>query len=241
MAQQQTAQSPVGGLLGEKERRLLEKSVIVRLVEKSGLKPIGDVAQRLLAVLSGPEPDTENVCRLFERDPSLASNVLRIANSPLYRAAETIDDIRTAVVRLGFEAVKELVIVHVHNGILKDSTATASFYRAHSAACAAIARELAAMFAPEEDEGLFSSGLLHDVGKLVLLQGGQQLYKTTLDATDMREPEETLDLERAELGYDHAALGGLVLEHWAIPSPVPEVVALHHVDTAKIEIEHLVK
>jgi HD-like signal output (HDOD) protein len=88
-------------------------------------------------------------------------------------------------------------------------------------------QSLAREFAPEYTDGIFLCGLMHDVGKMLLIESGEIVYST-------RDMKETLasDLihidERMLLGYDHAVLAGHVLTAWKIPEPIPKVVAWHH-------------
>jgi HD-like signal output (HDOD) protein len=131
-------------------------------------------------------------------------------------------------VRLGSKSLEELVVSTFAASLFHDVTGAGRFYRDHCAGTAAIARVLADELATRCRDGIFLCGLLHDLGKLLLLQAGGTVYKQTLDATDMREPDRIHLHERATLGYDHAVLGGLLLKKWKIPEPIPSVVALHH-------------
>jgi len=99
--------------------------------------------------------------------------------------------------------------------------------RAHSAAVAAMVRVLALEYRPDCSDGIVLCGLFHDIGKLLLMQSGEFTYPATSWV-----PSAALhgvhSAERDHLGYDHAVLGGHVLQRWHLPDPMPMVVARHH-------------
>jgi putative nucleotidyltransferase with HDIG domain len=109
----------------------------------------------------------------------------------------------------------------------KDVGGVGQEIRDHSAGTAAVARELAfrlgrTMASPK----VFLAGLLHDIGKLLLMQTGDADYAAL--AKENLAPN-TLHLkEQAQWGYDHAILGGQALLSWKLPEPIPQIVACHH-------------
>jgi putative nucleotidyltransferase with HDIG domain len=100
--------------------------------------------------------------------------------------------------------------------------------REHCVGTAAIVRALAYRMSDGVDPAVaFLAGLLHDIGKLLILQTRHQSYAELVAAT-AGTPDELHLQEREFLGYDHAVLGGHVLAKWGLPNPVPKIVAWHH-------------
>jgi HD-like signal output (HDOD) protein len=97
----------------------------------------------------------------------------------------------------------------------------------HCAATAAICQTLVADLLPSEKSGAFLCGLMHDVGKLLLIAAGEMLY-TIATEEERTTPDAMVPLERKALGYDHALLAAQLLSIWKFPEPIPSVVALHH-------------
>ena len=111
--------------------------------------------------------------------------------------------------------------------LFSDTSGYGGYVRNHSGSTAAIAQELMRDLAPALLDGAYLCGLMHDVGKLLLMASGEHIY-TDPAGDELTTPDTAHLIERGELGYDHAALGGQVLWHWKFPEPVPQVVAFHH-------------
>jgi len=170
----------------------------------------------------------EQVASLVKKDPALAANLIQVANSPLFRPACPIQEIEDAIVRLGRNSVVEIIYTAIGKGYFQDKIGSGLVYRQHSVGCGGILKELSSRIFPELAGGAFICGLFHDLGKLVFLHLGEELYKTSLDGTSMRRAGELAREERKNLGYDHAVLGGLLLESWIFCEPFPAVITLHH-------------
>ena len=202
------------------------QSFAVQLAEVDGLKTFPVVAQQALAVLSNPEFRVTEVTDLIKRDPSLAGGVMRMANSAFFAGSRAVSSIQQAFVRLGRRSVQEVIAAVATMDLFPDTGGIGKRFRDHCAATAAIVQTLAREFQPEQVEGIFLAGLLHDVGKMLLIESGEfdyALADPTLFGPDrMRVEEEAL------LGFDHAALGAVVLERWKLPEPIPWITAWHH-------------
>lgn len=200
------------------------QSLAAEVARITGLKPFPAVAKRVVAELASEDWSTARVATMMEGDPSLAGMVLRISNSTFYAAnGRTSQDVREAVVKIGGDRVRELVMGLATLQLLKGRGRLARNCRDHCAGTAAISRVLAGVvgIAPGS---LFVAGLLHDAGRMLLMESGE------LDYLAMEKlPKEDVPLEeRRLLGFDHAVLGGHVLRAWGMMEPVPKLVAWHH-------------
>lgn len=198
-------------------------SLAAKLAEVDGLKTFPVVARQVLGILSRPEFKMSEVTMALEADPSLAAGVLRMANSAFFSRSKPVGSISQALVRLGGKTVREVVASVATMDLFPDSDGMGKRIRDHCAAVAALSQRLAAFFAPQDVEGLFLCGLMHDVGKMLLIESGECDYSPEMLAPDGSHKE-----ERDMLGYDHATLGAHVLDAWKLPAPIPKIVAWHH-------------
>ncbi|MDF3071951.1 MAG: hypothetical protein K0R38_7552, partial [Polyangiaceae bacterium] len=202
------------------------RSMAAALARANGLKPFPATAQRAMALLAAPDTPLRAIREALEHDPAITAGVLRIANSAVYRSRQTIASIDEAVQRLGVRHVLEIVAGVAAMGLFKDAQGVGRRVKEHCTRVGAMTRVLASEWHQRSAESPFLCGLLHDVGKLLLLQVGDEYQE--LEATIASGADEAYVRERVALGYDHAVLGGHVLDSWKLPLHVAEVVAWHH-------------
>lgn len=198
-----------------------EASLAARLADVQGLKPFPVVAQRVLSLLNDPDFDVGQIAKLLEGDTALATKLLRVANSSLFSRGNKIASIDYAVVRLGGKTVMDMLLAVAAMGLFKDAWGAGLRIREHSVGVAVVARRLANLCGWSGGSQVFLAGLLHGVGKLLIMQSDEYDYA----------PDGGVDVhlgERAALGYDHAVLGGHALRLWEVPEPLPIAVAWHH-------------
>lgn len=202
------------------------RSLAAAVARIEGLKPFPVAAQKLLQLLWDPAYRMNEVQAVMETDPSLAARTLNIANSPLFRGLSPCRSIDQAIIRLGARNVRDIATGVATMSMFADVDGVGKRLRDHCVGVAAVARILAEVALPAEASSLFLSGLMHDVGKLLLLQTGEMQYPEVVSADATHD--ETHLIERARLGYDHAVLGGHVMKLWRIPEPTAMLVAWHH-------------
>jgi HD-like signal output (HDOD) protein len=203
------------------------RSLAAALAKALGLKPFPAAAQRAIALLSDPESPLRKVREAIEQDPGIAAGVLRVANSAAFRSRYAINSIDEAVQRLGSRYVLEIVASVAAAGMFRDVQGAGRVVRDHCSRVGAMTRVLASEWHQRSADNPFLCGLLHDFGKLLIMQAGSIDYRK-LDPLVFQRADEAFVHERAILGYDHAVLGGHILESWKLPANVAEVVALHH-------------
>ncbi len=203
------------------------RSMAAALARATGLKPFPAVAQRAISLLNAPDTPVRVVREALEKDPAITAGLLRVSNSAAYRSRQTISSVEEAVQRLGSRHVLEIVTSVAAMGLFKDVRGVGLQLRDHCSRVGAITRVLASEWHQRTADSPFLCGLLHDLGKLLLLQVSGIDYQT-LDPRALSQPDEAFVHERAVLGYDHAVLGGHVLDAWKLPASVAEVVAWHH-------------
>ena len=167
------------------------------------------------------------VSSVLQSDPSLASNVLRLANSALYGGGQRCDNVAAAVQRIGLQEVANLANALWLKGampkVLPFYGEQGSSFLFHSVSIGMLAQKLAAIIGLSVD-GIYTSGLLHDVGKLAVVPTpGEHGAKLKIE-----HDETELDAERRILGTDHTEIGAELGTRWKFPVMVIQSMRLHH-------------
>jgi len=201
------------------------------LSKVSSVPSIPSSATQAIHLLQDPEVDIHELTRIIEFDPGLTANLLCLANSACFGAAQSIDSVRGALVRLGMNRFFQLVVTTATAPTLqlpvKGYDLPPGTLWEHSVAVALGTEELASALGLTPPEYTFTAGLLHDVGKILL---GTFV---DVDAFPVQEIafEEHVSFEVAEqqvLGIDHAEVGAFLLESWNLPPGIVEAVRWHH-------------
>lgn len=167
-------------------------------------------------------------------DQALAAKTLRLANSSFYGLQSKVKTIRQAITVLGFDSVRALVstaaIIDTFSG--GDNTAFdfKTFWR-HAIGTALCAKSLARALKLNQDYA-FISGLLHDIGRLVLVTRFPQQYA---EAITYRRAQDCymLDAETSVLGLNHTMVGRALAEYWKFPPLIQRAIANHHAPVAQ--------
>lgn len=213
-----------------RSHEVASRSMAASLARSLALKPFPRAAQEATRLLDERDFKVRALEKTLSSDPALAARVLKVANSPGYNPRKPIETLRSAIVLLGASALRDIVIAAAVQGMFQDSSGMAVGILEH---CVGVASILRAMERRRRYRGLpplFLPGLLHDVGKLLLLQSREFRYARGPMAADQHHL-----LERGTLGYDHAVLAAHAIRAWKIPEPAAQVVALHHQPARALE------
>lgn len=205
---------------------------------QSLLDEIGDIptlpsiATAIMEKTLDSKVSARQIAEMVERDQALSVKVLRVANSPFYRRIKEISTIRGAVMLLGFNVLKSIVLsISVINLFNDKNKCALDFYKfwQHSIACAVCAKSIAVKIFPSSAEDAFVAGLLHDLGKVVadqlICKKGE--YREVLEVMN-RATIDIIEVENDVVGVDHATLGKCLLEKWNLPAILSKVVGSHH-------------
>ncbi len=190
------------------------------------VRPLPVAAKELAMRAGDPDASVAEIASILEQDPALAARVLRLVNSAGFGLATRCKTVLHAVSMLGIARIHELAFSSAAFAMFEGDNDVNKHVVEHSLAVATIARRLSHRFNVRGDD-VYLCALLHDIGKLMMLDAQQEGYEALLAEHD--HSADTLHIaERAAYGFDHAVLAGLMLETWRLPSPVPEVVGFHH-------------
>lgn len=186
--------------------------------------------EKLSETINHPRSSVTDIARIITEDQGLTARLLRLANSPLFGYHARVDSITKAVTIIGTQQLRDLAlaasVMGIFRGIPEELITMASFWK-HSIACGIIARAIATWRRELNVERFFVAGILHDVGQLVMCTSIPETVREMLLESRQRE---TLHLaaEHGRLGFDHAAVGGALLQKWKIPANIAEPVTCHH-------------
>ena len=205
-------------------REQLDKRKIV-------LPEIPSVVFELNEVIANPMSSADHIAQVVNRSPSLTALLLKIVNSSFYGFPSKIDKVSHAVTLIGTREISGLAlgisILSIFKNIPKEMIDMYSFLK-HSLACGILSRILAAQNNFGHTEQLFVSGLLHDLGRLILYLYFAEESLSILNRA--RKGHKLLYLEEQEyLGADHAEVGKELMEQWKLPLILENNVLYHHI------------
>lgn len=188
-------------------------------------------AVEAIRLVQNPEVDFAELARTIEYDPGLTSNVLRLANSAYFGGNGRIKSMKDAIVRLGLSNVFQMIMASAVAPMVQKEVRGYDLRPgclwSHSVAVAVGAKELALLLKRKAPEYVFTAGLLHDIGKIVLGTFVQIDAKQIMERA-FKEGVSFEIAERSILGIDHAEIGAELLKTWNIPEQIVDVVRWHH-------------
>jgi putative nucleotidyltransferase with HDIG domain len=207
-------------------RRLTMEQVLASV---HAIPALPDVVLDLIASMTNEDVDVDTLQRKIALDQVLSAKTLRLANSSFYGVQRQVRTVGEAVTVLGLRTVRSLATTAALVQTIPQDGGSAvdprSYWR-HSIGTALCARGLAAQCGQNPDFG-YATGLLHDIGRLVLATRFPDSYRAAL-ARRAIDDGFLVDAERAVLGLDHAQVGEAMARHWKFPEQMQAAVALHH-------------
>jgi HD-like signal output (HDOD) protein len=207
----------------------------------SGLKSIPSLPgmyNEIMAELRSEDASLQRIAKIVSRDAGMAAKVLQLANSAFMGVRYEVSNPTQAVTLIGTEMVRALVLsVHVFSQF-ENQRGTSPYLTAlweHSIAVGCLAQRIAASEKCGKalvDES-FTAGLLHEIGKLVLLAQMPKEYGAILDEVK-EKPAELPSAEQQKFGCTHADLGAYLMSIWGLPHPLIHAVAFHDRPSASV-------
>jgi len=186
------------------------------------------VASRLLESLADPESTTsEEIGEVIALDPSLTARTLKLANSEFYGFPRKVGTVDLAVVVLGPDTIRDLVLGASVFQTLDPAWRSLTGLWSHSLACGVAARAMADRCGYRLEAEAFAAGMLHDIGKVALRQTYPDRFEAAV-ALVRQQGIPMIEAERGVLGSDHAEVGGWLAERWGLPRDLVEAIACHH-------------
>ncbi|MBW2107513.1 MAG: HDOD domain-containing protein [Deltaproteobacteria bacterium] len=211
---------------------LIDKEAFLRKLDRiPDLPTLPVVAFKVNKMLMDDDVNVRKLSETIEKDQAMVSKLLRLVNSAFYGFQSKIDNISHAITILGFSTVRNAVVsisvVDAFSGREAFEEFSLSDFWKHSVAVAVTGRQLAQRSRLAVPDEVFVAGILHDVGKLVLAQHYQELFRDVWIAVQ-DEGLSFHEAEKALLPVDHAHIGGVLAAKWHLPEKLVEAIAYHH-------------
>ena len=195
------------------------------------LPPMPQVAEKAKKLTADPNISFSDLASLIETDQAIVARVLKMANSAFYGAVGKIASVKQASVVLGLKTLNELLSLACASELLSKSLKGYGLKPdqmwKHSLAVAAGSRFISEKVFPLKADDVFSAGLIHDVGKLIL---DPYVFerKKIFDKALKKNKKSWFAAERDVLGFDHSETGSAVCQMWRIPREVTTAIRYHH-------------
>lgn len=196
-----------------------------------GLPTLPTVVSKMIRLVDSPKTTTSALARLISSDQSLTARILKMANSAYYGFSREIATVNTAIVVMGFNAVKDLGLSLSVFDMFKEAEPVHAFdptrFWEHSIGCGIAGKTIASVYHPEKASEAFVAGLLHDIGKIVLSQYAHDEFLEIMTRVGTKG-ESLEEAEGAVIGAGHGTVGGWLADKWKLPSMISECIYHHH-------------
>jgi putative nucleotidyltransferase with HDIG domain len=190
---------------------------------------------KITALVNNPKSSAKDLARIITDDQVLTARLLKLVNSSFYGFPQRISTVTGAIVLLGFDAIRNLLLTTSVFDMFSNNKKLSQFNQEkfwdHSLGCAVGAKVIGNVLRHDKIEELFVAGLLHDIGKIVEMMFLPKQFSKIADYVNdnhtlMRTAEEAI------LGYNHAEIGKLLGERWNLPPKLISIIAHHHQPSA---------
>ena len=199
-----------------------------RFEQLDGLPSFPASALQVMSACEDPSVDVKRIVQLIECDASIGTQVLRLANSPLYGVSRPIVSIGQSVVLLGMKTVAQLAVASAAKAVFNEGDPATKACRQktfmQSLAVGTLARLISQRHGGNPDEA-FLGGIMHDIGKLVFFNIVPEQYAKILAQVPTGQ---TTELETQLLGFAHTEIGKNCGIRWGLPCSITETIADHH-------------
>ncbi len=186
---------------------------------------------RITELVNNPKSSARELAKVVTDDQVLTARLLRLVNSSFYGFPQRVATVTGAIVLVGFEAIRNLLLSTSIFDLFSNNKSGSEFQREglwdHSLGCAVGAKVLGEYLRYENVEEIFVEGLLHDIGKIVEMLFMPEKFASA--ASKALDDDILITVAEDEMfGYTHAEIGKLLAEAWNLPPKLVSTIAYHH-------------
>jgi putative nucleotidyltransferase with HDIG domain len=184
-----------------------------------------DVFGKIIPLMESPNARAQDIASIISSDQALSAKILRVVNSAFYGFPRRISNITHALIILGFDVVRGLILSTAVFDMMK--TGGLHGLWKHSLGCAAAAGVIARKTNSPNPDEVSTSALLHDIGKVVIrIELPDEA--TLIDQVVEEKQISTYDAEEEILGFNHTTVGDWLCQEWHLPAKLAEPIMHHH-------------
>jgi PAS domain S-box-containing protein len=180
------------------------------------------------------EKSAEEISSIIKEDPSLTLKILKIANSSFYSRSGSVSNIKDAIILLGYKTVKAIILsVSVKDMFSGKETSWFNYknFWLHSLATAFVTEEITKILKLPSGDVAYATGLLHDIGKIILLLSSEEKYRQVIELIE-KEKLYFYTAETKIFGFDHTDVSEFLFDYWELPKVLTEPIHQHHLSSA---------
>lgn len=223
--------------------RMLSNNIIKRLSRIEDLPSIPIVLTEIMTMLDDENLKSKNLAETIERDQMLTTRVLRVANSPYYGFTRKISTIELAIALIGINTIRDIVtgimvkriFVNSHKSVI-DLDA----YWKYSIFCAGATKYFASKLKYRPLGESFVTGLMHDMGVLLLSTYFTHEYKEVLIQLEMDQRYSLVQAEQKILQTNHAEVASWLADKWNLPSKICIALKNHHYYFSSVDVKDVI-
>lgn len=213
------------------EQNNLRKKSIVRLLSSiRNLPSVPAIIFEVSKLLNNTNTSAADLGRVISRDQGLVAKILTVANSPLYGLPRRVATIEFAIVILGFDHIKQIVMalsmLETFRGTQQENWDNQSYIN-HSLITASVAKRIADELGYQKSGEVFTAGLLHDVGIIIIQKYFNKEFNLICEMVDSQQML-FLNAEELILGLTHQDIGQFIISQWNFPEALGDSIAHHH-------------
>ncbi len=205
----------------------VDKNAVMILQKRIDLPSPPFVVQRLYSLISSDASSGHEIADIVKTDQAFTARILKLVNSPFYGFARQVTSVEEAVTMLGLNAVHQLLLATsvLHALGSGSSVLNANDFWRHSFGVGILAKRLMSGENSDVQGEALSSGILHDIGRLLMLKADPQRFSAFLaDGVVAYD----ISREKKFFGVDHQQLGAQLAEKWRFPDGVTTAIRYHH-------------
>lgn len=201
----------------------LEKTIMTAV----DLPTIPVVATKVMQLIGSETATAEELARVVASDPAVAARVIKISNSAFYGCQRQIQSLSSAIVILGFNTLKSLVVAASVKQVYKPFGLTEKMLWEHSFGAGLAARIIASNTRFANEEECFLGGLFHDIGKIIMNSLDPEKFQAAMQKC-YNYGVPFSEAEKSIFPFTHDEVGGYVIKKWNFPDALMNAVMQHH-------------